>query len=84
MLIDCTLDAFKVPGFSGVNPPFGTKKPDDQPVTSREANVNISMPFTLQRPHPVSESSITSEIQANQAFEFIQGGYFPYPDGSGL
>jgi hypothetical protein len=74
MLIDCTLDTFKVPGFSGVNPPFGTKKPADQPVSSREANINISMPFALQRPHQVTENSVTSAIQANQAFEFIQGG----------
>jgi hypothetical protein len=74
MLIDCTLQDFKVPGFSGVNPPFGTKKPDEQPVTAREANTNIMMPFALQRPHPVTEDSVTSAIQANQSFEFTAGG----------
>jgi hypothetical protein len=74
MLIDCTLQEFKVPGFSGVNPPFGTKKPADQPTTAREANVNITMPFTLQRPHPITEDSVTSEIQANQCLEFTVGG----------
>jgi hypothetical protein len=73
MLIDCTLQAFKVPGFSGVNPPFGTKKPDEQPVTAREANTNIMMPFALQRPHPVTENSVTSAIQANQVIEFTEG-----------
>jgi hypothetical protein len=73
MLIDCTLDTFKVPGFSGVNPPFGTKKPADQPVSSREANANIMMPFVLQRSRQITENSVTSEIQANQCLEFTQG-----------
>ncbi len=72
--IDCTLKALAIPGLSGIDPPFGTKKSNGQPITSREANQNIMMPFTLQRPLPVSENSTTSQIQANCVFEFVTGG----------
>jgi hypothetical protein len=74
MVIDCTLDSFMVPGFSGYNPAFGTKKPDDQPVTSREANSNIMMPFSRQRPYTVTEDSVTTTIAAHSAFEMKTAG----------
>jgi hypothetical protein len=68
MFLDCTLGELKVPGFSGVNPPFGTKKPDGQSVTAREADVNIRMAFTRQRPYHVGETSVTSAVEAHSAF----------------
>ena len=68
MLIDCTLSELKVPGFSGVNPPFGTKKPNGQSITAREADVNIRLPFTRQRPYHVGEDSVTSVIEAHSTF----------------
>jgi hypothetical protein len=74
MFIDCTLDELKVPGFSGVNPPFGTKKPDGDPVTAREADVNIRMPFSRQRPYHVGETSVTGEVEAHSAFVLETAG----------
>jgi hypothetical protein len=68
MVIDCTLNELKVPGFSGVNPPFGTKKPGGESVTAREADVNIRLPFSRQRPYHVGEDSVTSEVEAHSVF----------------
>jgi hypothetical protein len=70
--IDCTLDALKVPGFSGYTPPFGTKITGS--ITPRDENNNILMPFGLQRPKVVTETSGTSQIQANIVFEIVAGG----------
>jgi hypothetical protein len=64
----------KVPGFSGVNPPFGTKKPEGEPVTSREADVNIRMPFSRQRPYHVGETSVTGAVEAHSAFVLAEAG----------
>ena len=69
MLIDCTLNELKVPDLSGVNPPFGTKKPSSDPsVTAREADVNARLPFARQRPYHVGETSATTAVQAHSAF----------------
>jgi hypothetical protein len=73
MNIDCTLNALKVPGFSGFDPPFGAKKPNGQPVTGEEANNNALLPFKVMRPLPVFENSTTTQIQANVVFEFTTG-----------
>jgi hypothetical protein len=61
--IDCTLNALKVPGFSGYTPPFGTKVTGS--ITPRDENNNILMPFGFQRPKVVTETSATTQIQAN-------------------
>ncbi|MDR2510099.1 MAG: DUF6273 domain-containing protein [Spirochaetaceae bacterium] len=74
MVIDCSLSALKVPGFSGVNPPFGTKKPDGQDVTAREADINVRLPFARQRPYHVGEDSVTSVIEAHSAFVLEAAG----------
>ena len=74
MVIDCTLTNFKVPGFSDYTPPFGTKKPDGQPILAREANANIMMPFVKQRPQAVVENSSTTEIQTHMAFAIQTSG----------
>jgi hypothetical protein len=73
MNIDCTLNALKVPGFSGFDPPFGAKKPNGQPVTGEEANNNAMLPFKVMRPLPVTENSTTTQIQTNVVFEFTTG-----------
>jgi hypothetical protein len=73
MTIDCTLNALKIPGFSGFDPPFGQKKPNGQPVTGEEANQNAMLPFKVMRPLTVSESSTTTQIQTNVVFEFATG-----------
>jgi hypothetical protein len=70
--IDCTLNALKVPGFSGYTPPFGTKITGS--ITPRDANNNILMPFGFQRPKTVTETSTTTQIQANVVFEIVAGG----------
>jgi hypothetical protein len=73
MNIDCTLNALKVPGFSGFDPPFGAKKPNGQPVTGEEANNNAMLPFKVMRPLIVTENSTTTQIQTNVVFEFTTG-----------
>jgi hypothetical protein len=67
--IDCTLSALKVPGFENYTPPFGTKKADRVPLTTREENANILLPFVRQRPFVVSEDSNTSAIESNAVFD---------------
>ena len=74
MNIDCTLNALKVPGFSGFDTPFGSQKPQGQSLTGREAADNALLPFGLQRPKVVSENSTTTQIQVNTVFEFVTGG----------
>jgi len=74
MNIDCTLNTFSVPGFSGINPDFGTKAPAGQPITSRQEHTNISMPFVLMRPHIVNENSTTTVIEANCVFDITVSG----------
>jgi hypothetical protein len=68
MVIDCTLSNLTIPGFPELEPDFGSKKEDGQPVSSREADVNIRMPFTRQRPYSVLETSTTSVIEAHSTF----------------
>jgi hypothetical protein len=70
--IDCTLNALKVPGFSGYTPPFGTKVTGS--ITPRDNNNNVLMPFGFQRPKVVTETSATTQIQANIVFEIVAGG----------
>ncbi|MDR2815769.1 MAG: hypothetical protein LBB62_03600 [Proteiniphilum sp.] len=70
--IDCTLNALKVPGFSGYTPPFGTKITGS--ITPRDANNNVLAPFGFQRPKTVTETSTTTQIQAHSVFEIVAGG----------
>ncbi|MDR1230175.1 MAG: DUF6273 domain-containing protein [Spirochaetaceae bacterium] len=74
MTVDCTLNSFAVPGFSNLVPDFGVKKPVGEPVSSREAHVNIAMPFTLMRPHVVDENSTTTEVEVNSVFDITVAG----------
>jgi hypothetical protein len=74
MNIDCTLNGLMIPGFSGIAPPFGTKKANGISLSGREANENAMLPFKIMRPHTVSENSTTTQIQASSVFEFVTGG----------
>jgi hypothetical protein len=72
--IDCTLAAFKVPGFQNYTPAFGTKKEEGVSLTPREANTNIMMPFSRQRPFVISEDSATSAIETDAVFDINTAG----------
>jgi hypothetical protein len=74
MLINCTLEDFMIPGFSGVNPEFGTKKPDGQSISARENNTNVMLPFKRQRPFVVTENSVTSAVEAHSLFAIQTAG----------
>jgi hypothetical protein len=74
MNVDCTLNSFAVPGFSGLTPLFGQKKPNGETISSREEHTNVSMPFTLMRPHVVNEDSTTTPVEVNSVFEFTAAG----------
>ena len=68
------LDALAVPGFPGYEPPFGTKKPDGQPISSREENENIMLAFKKQRPIDVTENSSVDSIESNLVFDMRVAG----------
>jgi hypothetical protein len=68
MNIDTTLNAFKIPGMSGINFPFGVKNPNNVPIWDDEAVTNAALPFLRQRPFIVDENSTTMEIQAHSVF----------------
>jgi len=72
--INTTLDSFVSPGFLGYEPEFGTKKPDGKSISSREAAINIAMPFQRERPFFVSEESTTTLIEANSVFDITVAG----------
>jgi hypothetical protein len=74
MNVDCTLNSFAVPGFSGLDPNFGTKKPTGETISSREEHANISMVFDLMRPHVINESSTTTEVEASSVFDITAPG----------
>jgi hypothetical protein len=63
------LDDLAVPGFPGYDPPFGTKKVDGQPISSREANENMMLSFKKQRPINVTETSSVIQIESNLVFD---------------
>ena len=68
-IISGKLDALAVPGFPGYDAPFGTKKPNGQPISSREVNENVMLPFKKQRPIDVSETSSVINIESNLVFD---------------
>jgi hypothetical protein len=63
------LDDLAVPGFPGYDPPFGIKKVDGQPISSREENENMMLPFKKQRPINVTETSSVIQIESNLVFD---------------
>jgi hypothetical protein len=69
MVINGRLDDLAVPGFVGYTPPFGTKKADGQPVSSREHNENILLPFKRHRPVEVIEDSSVDDIESRLVFD---------------
>ncbi|MDR1837641.1 MAG: hypothetical protein LBQ89_08290, partial [Treponema sp.] len=74
MNIDCTLNTFAVPGFTGLNPAFGTKKQSGDSISARENHFNVAMALSLMRPHIVNENSTTTELEANHVFDIVTAG----------
>ncbi|GMO51988.1 MAG: hypothetical protein Pg6C_17160 [Treponemataceae bacterium] len=74
MVINGGLGELKVPGFPGYTPPFGTKKADGQPVSSREHNENILLPFKRHRPVEVIEDSSADGIEDNLSLDVKVAG----------
>jgi hypothetical protein len=74
MNIDCTLNSLKIPGFAGLDPPFGSKVANGSSILAYDNAVNSMLPFRVMRPLTVSENSTTTQIQANVVFEFTTGG----------
>jgi hypothetical protein len=73
-VLDCTLLTFKVPGLYDYTPPFGTKNPDGEGITTTEVNTNVMMPFLRQRPMAVTENSSTTQIESNVLFQLQTAG----------
>ena len=72
--IDCTLADFKVPGLSSYANAFGTKKEAGEGLTTAECVDVTMMPFNRQRPFTVTETSSTTEVQANSVFKVTASG----------
>ena len=58
--IDLTLNRLMLPGLANYTPPFGTKKAADVALKTEEGCNNFTLPFELQRPVIVSETSACS------------------------
>jgi hypothetical protein len=71
MIIVGNLNDLAVPGFPGYEPPFGARKADGQPVSSREENENMMLPFKKQRPIEVTETSSVIDIESNLVFDML-------------
>jgi hypothetical protein len=74
MVINGRLIDLAVPGFPGYDPPFGARKADGQPISSREENDNMMLPFKKQRPIDVTETSSVVEIESNLVFDMKTAG----------
>jgi hypothetical protein len=74
MNIDCTLNSLKLPGLADLNSPFGFKLENRTPIFAYDNAINSILPFKVMRPFPVHETSATTQIQTNMAFEFTTGG----------
>ncbi len=72
--IDCSLNAFKIPGFSNYSHHFGTFAAPDEPITSRDEAANMEFPFLYQRPFIIQEDSTTSVVEHDSRFIFIASG----------
>ena len=71
--IDATLDSFMIPALPTYSHEFGTKKASGGLSTAECVDVT-AMPFNRQRPFAVTETSETTEVQANSAFRITQAG----------
>ena len=72
--IDTTLNSFMIPGLPNYSNAFGTKKGDNEGLSTEECVIVTAMPFARQRPFAVTESSTTLEVEANSVFKVSAGG----------
>lgn len=69
-VIDLTLNKLKLAGLENYTPPFGTKKPNNVALTTREGLDNFTFPFEIYRPVTISEnSSCTGNVEHNSLVE---------------
>ena len=68
MTIDCSLDNFRYPGLPTYGITFGTKKVSGEGLSTAECCDDMAMPFNRQRPYIVTETSDTTELEANSVF----------------
>lgn len=69
MIIDCSLDNFRYPGLPTYGITFGTKKVSGEGLSTAECCDDMAMPFTRQRPYIITETSDTTELEANSVFK---------------
>ena len=65
-VINLTLDNLRLPGLPNFTPDFGTKESEGVSVNTENVCKDIMLPFTVERPVFVNESSSTSEIQTSR------------------
>ena len=64
--LDLTLSELRLAGLTNFTPDFGTKEADGVSVSTENVCKDFMLPFKLQRPLFVSESSDTSNIEAHR------------------
>lgn len=69
MTIDCSLDNFRYPGLPTYGINFGVKKTSGEGLSTAECCDDMAMPFNRQRPYIVTETSDTTELEANSVFK---------------
>ena len=69
MTINCTLDDFRFPGLPTYPNQFGTKKVSGEGLSTAECCDDMAMPFNRQRPYIITETSETTELEANSVFK---------------
>lgn len=69
MTIDCSLDNFRYPGLPTYGITFGTKKVSGEGLSTAECCDDMAMPFNRQRPYIITETSDTTELEANSVFK---------------
>ena len=74
MTIDCSLDNFRYPGLPTYGINFGTKKVSGEGLSTAECCDDMAMPFNRQRPYIVTETSDTTELEANSVFKITAAG----------
>ena len=69
MTIDCSLDNFRYPGLPTYGINFGVKKTSGEGLSTAECCDDMAMPFNRQRPYIVTETSETTDLEANSVFK---------------
>lgn len=72
--LDLTLAALRLAGLTNFTPEFGTKEADGVSVSTENVCKDIMLPFTLQRPVLVNETSDTGNIESNRTLVLTNSG----------